>query len=45
MQSRQSDADAALDGAKPPPPPEMPGEYKKKGEESNGVMAMMDMMV
>merc|ERR1719456_1874540 len=36
-------ADTAL--AKPPPPPEMPGEYKKKGEESNGVMAMMDMMV
>merc|ERR1719378_2044157 len=35
----------ANDGDKPPPPPEMPGEYKKKGEESNGVMAMMDMMV
>merc|ERR1719482_1901971 len=40
-----NDADTALDEAKPPPPPEMPGEYKKKGEESNGVMAMMDMMV
>jgi len=33
------------DSAKPPPPPEAPGEYKKKGQESNGVMAMMDMMV
>merc|ERR1719355_495198 len=43
MQSR--DADTALGLAKPPPPPEAPGEYKKKGEESNGVMAMMDMMV
>merc|ERR1719169_410150 len=45
LQSRDSDADTALNSAKPPPPPEMPGEYKKKGEESNGVMAMMDMMV
>merc|ERR1719486_892046 len=45
MQSRESDADTALGSAKPPPPPEAPGEYKKKGQESNGVMAMMDMMV
>lgn len=29
----------------PPPPPEAPAAYEKKGEESNGVMAMMDMMV
>merc|ERR1719158_1573190 len=28
----------------PPPPPEAPGAYKKKGEESGGVLAMMDMM-
>merc|ERR1719272_873968 len=28
----------------PPPPPEAPGKFKKKGEESGGVMAMMDMM-
>jgi peptidoglycan hydrolase CwlO-like protein len=29
----------------PPPPPEAPAAYEKKSEESNGVMAMMDMMV
>merc|ERR1719379_16761 len=28
--------------AAPPPPPETFGEYKKKSEESNGVIAMMD---
>jgi len=28
----------------PPPPPEAPGAYKKKGQESGGVLAMMDMM-
>merc|ERR1719169_402787 len=28
----------------PPPPPETFGEYKKKGQESGGVMAMMDML-
>merc|ERR1719310_2030141 len=28
--------------AAPPPPPETFGEYKKKGEESGGVIAMMD---
>jgi len=28
----------------PGPPPEAPGAYKKKGEESGGVIAMMDMM-
>lgn len=33
------------DAAAPPPPPETFGEYKKKGEESNGVTAMMDMMI
>merc|ERR1719502_816586 len=31
--------------AAPPPPPEAPGPYKKKGEESNGVMAMMDGLI
>eukprot|EP00403_Amphidinium_massartii_P030841 CAMPEP_0178398790 /NCGR_PEP_ID=MMETSP0689_2-20121128/14951_1 /TAXON_ID=160604 /ORGANISM="Amphidinium massartii, Strain CS-259" /LENGTH=712 /DNA_ID=CAMNT_0020019557 /DNA_START=23 /DNA_END=2161 /DNA_ORIENTATION=+ len=36
----QSSADA-----KPPPPPESFGPYSKKGEESNGVMAMLDMLV
>jgi len=30
--------------APPPPPPEAPGAFKKKGEESGGVLAMMDMM-
>merc|ERR1719428_1360739 len=29
----------------PPPPPETFGEYKKKSEESGGVLAMMDMLV
>merc|ERR1719356_2297097 len=31
--------------AKPPPPPEAPGAYKKKGEESNGVIAMIDLII
>jgi len=31
--------------AAPPPPPETFGAYQKKGEESNGVMAMMDLLV
>merc|ERR1719487_1451689 len=34
------DSDAA-----PPPPPAADMGYKKKGEESNGVIAMMDMMI
>merc|ERR1719451_45825 len=29
----------------PPPPPEAPGAYKKKGEESGGVIAMIDSLV
>jgi hypothetical protein len=29
----------------PPPPPEAPGAYKKKGEESNGVIGMMDLLI
>merc|ERR1719321_2009922 len=29
----------------PPPPPEGPSAYKKSGESSGGVLAMMDMMV
>jgi len=29
----------------PPPPPEAVGAYKKKGEESTGVIAMMDMLI
>jgi hypothetical protein len=37
-QVRSKDVDA------PPPPPEAPGAFKKKGEESGGVLAMMDMM-
>merc|ERR1719393_949301 len=31
--------------AAPPPPPETAGAYKKAGEESNGVMAMIDLLV
>lgn len=33
------------DSGAPPPPPETWGAYSKKSEESNGVMAMMDMLV
>jgi len=33
------------DAEAPPPAPEAPGAYSKKGEESTGVMAMMDMLV
>merc|ERR1719310_794485 len=29
----------------PPPPPEAPGAYKKKSEDSNGVIQMMDLLV
>merc|ERR1719359_1527409 len=32
-------------GAAPPPPPAAPGPYKKKGEESTGVIAMIDLLV
>merc|ERR1719281_489982 len=35
----------ALDQEAPPPPPEAVPAYQKKGQESSGVMAMMDMMV
>merc|ERR1719218_553122 len=35
----------ALSQVAPPPPPETFGAYTKKGEESTGVIAMMDMMV
>merc|ERR1719158_1364169 len=35
----------ALSQVAPPPPPETAGAFKKKGEESNGVIAMMDMLV
>jgi len=35
----------ALSQVAPPPPPETAGAYAKKGEESGGVIAMMDMMV
>jgi hypothetical protein len=35
----------AGDDAAPPPPPEAVGAYKKKTEEGNGIMTMMDMMI
>lgn len=38
--AQHSSGDAA-----PPPPPEAVGAYKKKGEESNGVIAMIDTLV
>jgi flagellar motility protein MotE (MotC chaperone) len=31
--------------AAPPPPPEVAGAYKKSGEQSNGVMAMLDILI
>jgi len=38
-------AKAALNQVAPPPPPETFGAYAKKGEESGGVIAMMDNMI
>merc|ERR1740138_524231 len=35
----------ALSQVAPPPPPETFGAYSKKGEESTGVITMMDMMI
>merc|ERR1712176_95435 len=35
----------AQHGVAPPPPPERPGAFKKKTEESNGVIAMLDALV
>merc|ERR1719217_57198 len=35
----------AQQGVAPPPPPETFGAYAKKGEESGGVISMLDMMV
>merc|ERR550514_2584213 len=47
VQVRAHDADLLDqdDEAAPPPPPAADMSYKKKGEESNGVIAMMDMMI
>merc|ERR1719424_1043691 len=36
---------SAHSDAKPAPPPATPGAYKKKGEESNGVIAMIDLLI
>jgi chromosome segregation ATPase len=38
-------SDHSQDAAAPPPPPEAPGAYKKKSEESTGVIAMIDLLV
>ena len=38
-------ADVKAHKADPGPPPETFGEYKKKGEESNGVNAMIDSLI
>merc|ERR1719235_53800 len=35
----------ALSQVAPPPPPETYGAYQKKGEESSGVIAMMDLLI
>jgi septal ring factor EnvC (AmiA/AmiB activator) len=40
-QIKQHDQDVAA----PPPPPEAPGAYKKKTESSNGVIAMIDLLI
>merc|ERR1719238_874166 len=47
VQVRAHDADLLDqdDEAVPPPPPAADMSYKKKGEESNGVIGMMDMMI
>jgi len=42
--SDTEDQSASDVDAQPAPPPETPGAYKKKGEESGGVIALMDMM-
>merc|ERR1719388_526741 len=44
VQIRAHARDDNADQAPPPPPPAAPGPYKKKGEESGGVLAMMDML-
>merc|ERR1719271_2130748 len=36
---------SALAQVAPPPPPETMGAYKKMGQESNGVIAMIDLLV
>merc|ERR1719261_2054686 len=36
---------SAIQKEAPPPPPEMYGDYKKKSEESNGVVSMMDSLI
>mmetsp|Transcript_75455 Transcript_75455/g.117961 ORF Transcript_75455/g.117961 Transcript_75455/m.117961 type:complete len:701 (-) Transcript_75455:42-2144(-) len=35
----------AFADVKPPPPPEAPGAYKKKSEDTNGVIAMIDLLI
>lgn len=40
---RSSSADTDVDA--PPPPPQQFGAYKKKGQESNGVIAMIDLLI
>merc|ERR1719223_570115 len=49
MASKTKQEDEALDldmdDAKPAPPPETYGDYKKKSQESSGVIEMMDMLV
>jgi len=38
-------AQRSRDAGAPPPPPETFGPYTKKGQESNGVLTMMDMLI
>jgi hypothetical protein len=44
VQDGEDADDSDLDDDAPAPPPATPGAYKKKSEESGGVIAMMDMM-
>merc|ERR1719152_1084471 len=45
VEPKKEEAAFAQSGVAPPPPPETFGAYSKKGEESTGVVAMLDMMV
>merc|ERR1719330_829331 len=45
MAQVKAHAQRSSDAGAPPPPPETFGPYTKKGQESNGVLTMMDMLV
>merc|ERR1719152_664899 len=45
VEPKKKEAAFSQSGVAPPPPPETFGAYTKKGEESTGVISMLDMMV